>query len=471
MISIKPLSLKKIHIVGIGGIGMSGIADVLHHLGYDVQGSDASVGNANTTRLKGKGIQVFDGHAATHISKDIGVVVHSTAVQPDNPERVAALEMGIPVITRAEMLSELMRFYLTVAVSGTHGKTTTTSLVGQLMTDLAPTIINGGIINTAGSNVALGTGNWMVVEADESDGTFARVPATIAIVTNIDPEHLDYYGDFPTLKQAFTTFVERVAFYGFSVLCYDHPVVRELAEALTDVRIYTYGLHPNAQVRGENLRETPQGMRFDVRLSTAFSEADQETVLKDMFVPLHGTHNVLNALAAITVALKMNIQPERIQALFDSYKGVQRRFTETACLQGVRYIDDYAHHPTEIKAVLQAARGLTDKKIFVVFQPHRYSRLKNLFQDFLEALSSCDQLFVTPVYAAGETAEGGVTETHVVAEFNSQYQRPCEEVTSLEEVAQKLKALVSDGDMVLFLGAGDITKWAHEVPKLIEAQK
>jgi UDP-N-acetylmuramate--alanine ligase len=467
MISITPLKIKKIHIIGIGGIGMSGIADVLSHLGYTVQGSDQSPGNANTQRLVKKGMRVFFGHQANHIDEEISVVVHSTAIQAENPEIQAAIAQGIPVITRAEMLSELMRFYLTVAVSGTHGKTTTTSLIGHVMRDLSPTVINGGIINTAGSNVELGVGNWMVVEADESDGTFVRVPATISVVTNIDPEHLDYYGDFATLKTAFRSFVERVAFYGFAVLCYDHPVVREIALSLKDARIFTYGFHPNARVRAESVRETSEGMCFDVVIHEGGHDFGVSEI-KNILLPLYGKHNVLNALAAMTVGLKMGIAPEQIRSLLSSYQGVQRRFTETERLNGVRYIDDYAHHPTEIKAVIQAARGLTKGQIIVVFQPHRYSRLQSLFQDFLTALSLSDYLLVTPVYAGGETALPGITSQKVVEAYRTQYSKACALVQDPSDVMAHLKTLLVEGDLVLFLGAGDITKWAYAVPTLMK---
>ena len=343
-----------IHFIGIGGIGMSAIAEVLHNLGYPVQGSDMADG-ANVQRLRAKGITVHVGHRAENLG-DTEVVVTSTAIKLDNPERVEAKERHLPIVRRAEMLAELMRFKQSIAVGGTHGKTTTTSMVGQLLESggLDPTIINGGILNAIGTNARMGEGSWMVVEADESDGSFLKLPADIAIVTNIDPEHLDHYGTFDKAKDAFKTFVENVPFYGFGVMCIDHPEVQALVSQIEDRRLVTYGNNPQADVRFKNVRAEGANSKFDLIVHNRKSGEDE--LVEDLILPMPGVHNVSNATAAITVATQLGISLDSIREGLLAFKGVRRRFTHTGSWQGVEIFDDYAHHPVEILAVLKAAR-------------------------------------------------------------------------------------------------------------------
>ncbi|PLX30015.1 MAG: UDP-N-acetylmuramate--L-alanine ligase [Alphaproteobacteria bacterium] len=462
MLNISPLTIGKIHIIGIGGIGMSGIAKVLSHMGYQVQGSDQHQ-STNIDRLEEKGIHVFIGHDQRNITSDIEVIVYSSAVNQNNPELIAGKERGIPLLKRAEMLSELMRFYHTVAISGSHGKTTTTSLIGHVLKDIHPTVINGGVANTDGSNVQIGSGSWMVVEADESDGTFVRVPATVGVVTNIDAEHLEFYGSFDAVIEHFRHFIEGVAFYGFAVLCFDHPVVRRLAEETVDTRVVTYGFDEGADYQVYNLRSSAEGTVFNVRATKSNSE------MMDVFVPLHGRHNALNALAAIVVALKLRISPESIRGQLSHFKGVRRRFSLAGEVNGIQFIDDYAHHPVEIQAVLETARPLVSGKLIVVFQPHRYSRLNAFFEDFIHSTRGCDFLFVLPVYAAGEE-KGSQKDHHDFLEsYRSKGQASCRLVESRAGLTADLGRLsLEEGSMVLFLGAGDVTKWAYEVPPLFQ---
>src|SRR6266508_1791019 len=375
-----PREIGPIHFVGIGGIGMSGIAEVLSNLGYTVQGSDASE-SGNVTRLREKGITVSVGHKAENVN-GADVVVVSTAIKRDNPELMAARAQRIPVVRRAEMLAELMRLKSCVAIGGTHGKTTTTSMVAALLDagDLDPTVINGGIINAYGTNARLGAGDWMVVEADESDGTFLKLPADVAIVTNVDPEHLDHFGTFEAVQDAFRHFVENVPFYGFAVMCTDHPVVQLLVGQITDRRVITYGENPQADVRLVDLDHANGASRFSVVFRDRAGESVHE--IKALTLPMPGRHNALNATAAIAVAHELGIADEAIRKALASFGGVRRRFTKTGEWNGVPIIDDYGHHPVEIAAVLRAARESTKGAVIAVMQPHRYTRLHSLFEQF-----------------------------------------------------------------------------------------
>ena len=390
-----PRELGPIHFVGIGGIGMSGIAEVLANLGYKVQGSDAA-DSANIARLRDKGITVSIGHAAQNLGQ-AEVMVVSTAIRRDNPELMAAREKRIPVVRRAEMLEELMRLKTCVAIAGTHGKTTTTSLVATLLDagGFDPTVINGGIINAYGTNARLGDGDWMVVEADESDGTFLRLPADVAIVTNIDPEHLDHFKTFEAIKAAFLTLVENLPFYGFAVMCLDHPTVQELVGQIEDRRVVTYGENPQADVRLMDVDLTGGNARFNVLVRDRKTE--QATYMEDVLMPMPGHHNALNATAAIAVALQLKMPVQTIRKALANFGGVKRRFTRTGEWNGAQIFDDYGHHPVEIAAVLRAARASTRSKVIAVVQPHRYSRLQSLFAEFATCLNDADAVIVADV--------------------------------------------------------------------------
>ncbi|HEX2887423.1 UDP-N-acetylmuramate--L-alanine ligase, partial [Vineibacter terrae] len=410
-----PLSIGLIHFVGIGGIGMSGIAEVLHNLGYKVQGSDVA-DNANCKRLAALGIRVAIGHRADNLG-NAEVVVVSSAVKKDNPEVLAARARFVPVVRRAEMLGELMRLKWSVAVGGTHGKTTTTSMVAALLdaAHIDPTVINGGIINAYGTNARLGAGDWMVVESDESDGSFLRLPATIAVVTNIDPEHLDHYGDFDKVRDAFVTFVENIPFYGFAVLCFDHPEVQAIIPRVSDRRIVTYGLGANADVRAVDLRLDRDGADFDVVVTNR--AANETRLIPRMRLPMFGQHNVQNARAAIAVAVEMGIDDDTIRAGLANFSGVKRRFTKTGEAHGITVIDDYGHHPVEIAAVLRAARQAYggSGRVVAVMQPHRFSRLASLKNEFATCFTDADAVVITDVYAAGETPIEGVNRDMLVS--------------------------------------------------------
>jgi len=446
-----------IHFVGIGGIGMSGIAEVMHILGYKVQGSDAAEGY-RIAGLRELGIPVTIGHSADNVA-EAAVVVVSTAVPKDNPEVEAAYERRIPVVRRAEMLAELMRLKATVAVAGTHGKTTTTSMVAALLDagGIDPTVINGGIINAYGSNARLGSSDWMVVEADESDGSFLRLDGTIAVVTNIDPEHLDHYGSFEKVKDSFVEFVENVPFYGAALLCVDHPEVQSIIPRLRDRRVVTYGFAAQADVRGDNVQPVPGGNLFDVSIRDR--HGDVRTISR-VSLPMPGRHNVQNALAAIGVAAELGIPDEVLAHGFDKFHGVKRRFTKVGEVQGAVIIDDYGHHPVEIKAVLAAAREGARGRVIALVQPHRYTRLQALMDDFQGAFNDADVVLVAPVYAAGEEPIDGVDSEALVAGLKERGHRAARTVASLEDACAVLRDLAARGDMVICLGAGDITKWA-----------
>jgi len=462
-----PQGLGLIHFVGIGGIGMSGIAEVLHNLGYKVQGSDVADG-ANTRRLAELGIAVMVGHQAKNLGA-AEVVVVSSAIKPDNPEIVAARTRRIPVVRRAEMLGELMRLRWAIAVAGTHGKTTITSMIGALLeaAQLDPTVINGGIINAYGTNPRLGEGDWMVVEADESDGTFTRLPAAIAVVTNIDPEHLDHYGDFAALQQAFETFAGNIPFYGFAVLCIDHPVVQGLIPKLAERRIRTYGLSPQADIRAVNIRLGAEGSAYDAVVADR-ATAKTRTI-RNLFLPMFGEHNVLNSLAAIAVAAEMGLGDAVVRASFKNFKGVRRRFTKTGEWNGIAIIDDYGHHPVEIAAVLKAARSITAGKVIAVVQPHRYTRLADLFEGFCTCFNDADTVVVADVYAAGETPIDGVDKGALVAGLAGHGHRHVLSLGDPAGLAALVGELAKPGDMVVCLGAGSITNWANALPGELEA--
>lgn len=461
-----------IHFIGIGGIGMSGIAEVMHNLGYKVQGSDVAEGYV-VEGLRKKGIPVMIGHKAENLG-DAAVVVTSTAIKKGNPEVDLALERRVPVIRRAEMLAELMRLKSTVAVAGTHGKTTTTSMIAALLDagGVDPTVINGGIINSYGSNARLGKSDWMVVEADESDGSFLRLDGTLAVVTNIDPEHLDHYGSFDKVKDAFVEFVENVPFYGAAMLCLDHPEVQAILPRVQDRRIVTYGFSAQADIRGENVVSVPGGNRFDVQIRERDGSIRR---IEGIEMPMPGRHNVLNAMAAIGVALQMGIDDATIQTGFAKFGGVKRRFTKVGEIpagQGVAtVIDDYGHHPVEIKAVLAAAREGARGRVIAVVQPHRFTRLRDLMDEFQQAFNDADIVYAAPVYPAGEQPIEGVDSAELVAGLKRRGHRNAATVEGADDLARVIAADVQADDMIICLGAGDITKWAAGLAPAIAAKE
>ncbi|GLV26029.1 UDP-N-acetylmuramate--L-alanine ligase [Sphingobium sp. Cam5-1] len=461
-----------IHFIGIGGIGMSGIAEVMHNLGYKVQGSDVAEGYV-VEGLRKKGIDVMIGHKAENLG-DAAVVVTSTAIKKGNPEVDLALEKRVPVIRRAEMLAELMRLKSTVAVAGTHGKTTTTSMVAALLDagGVDPTVINGGIINSYGSNARLGKSDWMVVEADESDGSFLRLDGTLAVVTNIDPEHLDHYGSFDKVKDAFVEFVENVPFYGAAMLCLDHPEVQAILPRVQDRRIVTYGFSAQADIRGENVQPIPGGNRFDVQIRERDGSLRR---IEGVEMPMPGRHNVLNAMAAIGVALQMGIDDATIQTGFAKFGGVKRRFTKVGEIpagQGVAtVIDDYGHHPVEIKAVLAAAREGAKGRVIAVVQPHRFTRLRDLMDEFQQAFNDADVVYAAPVYPAGEQPIEGVDSAELVAGLKRRGHRHAATVEGADDLARVIADDLQADDMIICLGAGDITKWAAGLAPAVAAKE
>jgi len=457
-----------IHFIGIGGIGMSGIAEVMHNLGYKVQGSDVAEGYV-IQGLRDRGITVHIGHRAENLG-DAAVVVTSTAIKRGNPEVELAYETRVPVVRRAEMLAELMRLKSTVAVAGTHGKTTTTSMVAALLDagGVDPTVINGGIINSYGSNARLGASDWMVVEADESDGSFLRLDGTIAVVTNIDPEHLDHYGDFDAVKRAFVDFVENVPFYGAALMCLDHPEVQAILPRIRDRRVVTYGFSAQSDVRAVNVTPIPGGNRFEVIVRARDGSSRS---IEGIELPMPGRHNVQNALAAVGVALELGVPDAVIQTGFAKFGGVKRRFTKVGEVDGVTVIDDYGHHPVEIRAVLAAAREGVEGRVIAVVQPHRYSRLGNLMDDFQSAFNDADIVYATPVYAAGEAPVEGVDSAALVAGLKLRGHRSAQVIDDAEALARVLAETVQPGDMVVCLGAGDITKWAAGLADAIAAER
>ncbi len=464
-----PEKIGLVHFVGIGGIGMSGIAEVLHNLGYDVQGSDQN-DSANVQRLRDKGIQVHIGHRAENL-EGAEVVVASSAIKQDNPERVEARRRNLPTVRRAEMLAELMRFRKSIAIGGTHGKTTTTTMVSTLLVTggLDPTVINGGIINDFGTNARMGDGEWMVVEADESDGTFLKLPADVAVVTNIDPEHLDHYGNYEEVKKAFTTFVENVPFYGFGVMCLDHPEVQAQVAKITDRRVVTYGQNPQAQVRFCDVETEGSTSHF------AVEKRDRKTNeierIDGLSLPMPGLYNVSNATAAIAIALELGVSHDDIRKGISSFGGVKRRFTHTGSWNGVEIYDDYAHHPVEISSVLSAARQASSGKVIAIKQPHRYTRLESLFGDFCACFNDADHVLVAPVYEAGETPIDGINSVTLAEGLRSGGHRDAVAIDGPESIAAKIAEIAEPGDYVIFLGAGSVSQWAYALPDELAALK
>ncbi|MEO9338126.1 UDP-N-acetylmuramate--L-alanine ligase [Mesorhizobium sp. SB112] len=463
-----PETIGLVHFIGIGGIGMSGIAEVLHNLGYRVQGSDQAE-SANVQRLRDKGIECFVGHKAENLG-DAEVVVVSTAIKKTNPELKAARERLLPIVRRAEMLAELMRFRQAVAIGGTHGKTTTTSMVATLLDagGLDPTVINGGIINAYGTNARMGEGEWMVVEADESDGTFLKLPAEIAVVTNIDPEHLDHYGSFDKVREAFRQFVENVPFYGFGVMCTDHPEVQALVSRIEDRRVITYGENTQADVRFVNHRMVGATSHFDVLVRDRKSGKDE--IISDLALPMPGRHNVSNATAAIAVAHELGLTAEQIRKGLSSFGGVKRRFTHTGSWNGVEIFDDYGHHPVEIKAVLGAARDATKGRVIAIAQPHRFTRLRDLFDDFSSCFNDADTVLLAPVYTAGEEPIEGVNSETLTSRIRAGGHRDARYIEGPGDIAPIIRDVAKPGDFVIFLGAGNITQWAYALPKDLGGQ-
>jgi UDP-N-acetylmuramate--alanine ligase len=462
-----PFDIGIVHFIGIGGIGMSGIAEVMHNLGYKVQGSDFAQ-SANVDRLTALGINVMIHQKAENIGES-KVIVISSAIKDGNPEVIEARERGLPIVRRAEMLAELMRLKWCVSVAGTHGKTTTTSLVATVLekAGIDPTVINGGIINNYGTNAKLGEGDWMVVEADESDGTFVKLPATIAIVTNIDPEHLDFYGTFENVKIAFRHFLDRVPFYGAAIMCIDHAEVQALIPEVQNRKVISYGLTAQADIQAINIRPWRGSVVFDVRVLERLT--GKRHLIKDISLPMPGDHNIQNALAAIAVGLEMGVDDDVLREAFASFGGVNRRFTKTGIVDGVTFIDDYGHHPVEIAAALKAARSSFDGRVTAVVQPHRYSRLESLFEEFCTCFNDADCVLVAPVYAAGEDPIEGFDSIALAAGLKDHGHRDAHCFGSEGGLPKLLSEKMSEGDVVVFLGAGSITKWANDIPELVQA--
>ena len=457
-----PRDIGPVHFIGIGGIGMSGIAEVLVNLGHTVQGSDQA-DSANVKRLRDKGVNIAIGHAAENLA-GARVVVVSSAIKSDNPELIAARAQRLPVVRRAEMLAELMRLKSCVAIAGTHGKTTTTSMVAALLDagGFDPTVINGGIINAYGTNARLGAGDWMVVEADESDGTFLKLPADIAVVTNVDPEHLDYFKTFDAVQEAFRAFVENVPFYGFSVMCTDHPVVQSLVGRIEDHRIVSYGENPQADVQLTDVSHAGGTSLFTIVLRERAGRPLHE--IKNLALPMPGRHNALNATAAVAVAHELGVADDVIRSALAKFGGVRRRFTKTGTWNGVTIIDDYGHHPVEIAAVLRAARESTKGQVIAVVQPHRYTRLAALFEQFCTCFNDADVVIVANVYPAGEAPIPGADRDSLVQGLRTHGHRHVVALDSPEKLASLIAAAAQPGDYVACLGAGSITQWAYALP-------
>ena len=461
------LQIGPLHFIGIGGIGMSGIAEVMHNLGYKIQGSDAA-DSPNVKRLRAQGIKISIGHSAENLG-DAAVVVYSSAVKADNPELAVARARHTPTVKRAEMLAELMRLKSAVAIAGTHGKTTTTTMVAALLEagGFDPTVINGGIINAYGTNARLGQGDWMVVEADESDGTFVKLPATIAIVTNIDPEHLDHYRGFEGLKRAFDTFVENIPFYGFAVLCIDPPEVQAMIGRVSDRRLITYGYGPQADVRAVNVRFEGGLSHFDVLLSDRVKGGSR--TFAGLMLPMPGEHNVQNSLSAIAVARELGVPDVTVREALAQFEGVKRRFTKTGVWNGATIIDDYAHHPVEILSALKAARQVASGKVIAVVQPHRFTRLKELFKEFSICMHGADTVIVSDVYPAGEQPIAGISRESLVESMRAHGHRNVVALQSPEELPKIVAEIAHPGDYVVCMGAGTITNWANTLPGQLQA--
>ena len=457
-----PLSVGTIHFVGIGGIGMSGIAEILHTLQYSVQGSDITDGG-NVARLRDLGINISIGHRADNLG-DAEIVVISSAIKQDNPEVLEARSRQVPIVPRAEMLSAIMRLKWGIAVAGTHGKTTTTSIVAAVLdaARLDPTVINGGIINAYGTNARLGSGEWIVVEADESDGTFIKLPATVAVVTSIDPEHLDYYGDFEALKHSFIKFTQNIPFYGFATMCIDDDKVQALISKVSNRRIITYGLNPEADIRAINIQIDHEGSNFSV---IALQRASNTKIDLGRFsLPMIGKHNIRNALAAIAIAHEMGVNANVIRNALSEFRGVKRRFTRTGVVNDVTIIDDYGHHPVEISAVLAAARASASNKVIAVVQPHRFTRLRDLFDEFCTCFEDADIVIVTDIYAAGETPIDGYNRDTLIEGIKARGHKHVLPLKTPDSLPNLITAVAQPKDYVVCLGAGDITTWAKSLP-------
>jgi UDP-N-acetylmuramate--alanine ligase len=463
-----PTTFGVVHFIGIGGIGMSGIAEILHNLGYVVQGSDQQ-DNANVARLRKIGIKVMVGHSPSNI-EGAQVIVISSAVKQNNPELAAAQTQKIPIILRAEMLGELMRFKWSVAIAGSHGKTTTTSLVATLLEQAGfdPTVINGGVINSYGTNARLGTGRWMVVESDESDGSFTKLPATIGVVTNIDPEHLEHYGSFEELKKAFIIFLKNLPFYGYGVVCIDHPIVREICQNITDRKLITYGKHKDADVGLQKLSYENGSSHFSVTLKSKDNKDPQ--IFENLTLPMLGEHNVMNSLAAIAVAHELGIPENTIREGLLRFSGVKRRFTLTGVSSERSIIDDYAHHPVEIEAVLKTAKTAATKgKVVVVFQPHRYTRFSSLIEEFGQCFDAADSIIVSDIYSAGETPIPGINHDSVISTIQKYQDKPIFKLEKPEDLSSLVASITHEGDYVVCVGAGTITNWAYALPAELNA--
>ena len=462
-----PLPLGFMHFVGIGGIGMSGIADILVNLGYKVRGSDLKE-NTLTERLSRKGVDVVIGHKAENV-RGASVVVVSSAISKDNPEVLEARRLKIPVIRRAEMLAELMRMKMSIAIAGTHGKTTTTSLVAAILdqANLNPTVINGGIINAYNSNARLGDGDWIVVEADESDGSFTRLMSTVAVVTNIDFDHIDNFKNFGELRGLFAKFVENIPFYGVGILCIDHSEVAKIASETLDRKIITYGFDNKADVSCTNVQLTSSGTQFDVIFSqNMVDKYNINKVWKGFSLNIFGKHNVQNSLAAIAVGLELRISEESLKLALGAFMGVKRRFTKVTEVNGITIIDDYAHHPVEISAVLNTARSVCKGKVIAVIQPHRYSRLKNFLSEFAKCLELSDYCFILPIYSAGEQ-DNGIDHFSLLKVLNESKRVPADFAQDVQTLKSQISSIVAPGDYVVFLGAGDVTRWAYQLADLM----
>lgn len=468
-----PKDIGPLHFIGIGGIGMSGIAEILNTLGYTVQGSDQAE-NANVKRLREKGMKIHIGHEPENIEEGIAAVVISSAIKQNNPELQTARDLNIPIVRRAEMLAELMRMKWAVAIGGTHGKTTTTSMVGQMLetANFDPTVINGGIVNAYGTNVRLGKSDIMVVEADESDGTFTRLPASVAVVTNMDAEHMDHYGSFDAVKNAYRQFIHNLPFYGYAVLCIDHPEVQALVPSVKDRKIITYGFNPQADVQVANVKSDADGSTFDVTFSAKINHGE-DLFLRDVHLPMLGRHNVQNSLVALAIAHEMGVAAPILKKGLSGFTGVKRRFTKTGETHGVTVIDDYAHHPIEIETVLKTARtavAKNDAKVIAVMQPHRYSRLNDLFEDFCKCFNDAHTVIITDVYEAGEDPIENRNKMALVEGIKSHGHKDVHALPSRAELAHMVAKFSQNGDYVICMGAGDITGWAYDLPAQLDEE-
>lgn len=463
-----PFSIGMVHLVGIGGSGMSCIAELMHNVGYNIQGSDIS-DSSNVKRLRAMGIPIVIGHKPENI-ENAGVIVVSSAINDENPEIKEARLRHIPVVKRAEMLAELMRLKWSIAVGGTHGKTTTTSMIAAVMktAGLDPTVANGGIINSYGTNAYLGEGKWMVAEADESDGSFIKLPATAVVVTNMDAEHLNYYGTFEKMKEAYHSFVQNIPFYGFACLCIDHPEVQSLISSISDRRIITYGLNPQAEITAQNIHAEPGMITFDVLVSDRVNGKGCERIIEGFQLPMYGKHNVQNALAAIAIGVQLGLLDQDMRSALADFTGVKRRFTKTGTYNGITVFDDYGHHPIEIYSTIKAARDVVKKKIIAVFQPHRYSRVADLFEMFCTCFNDADCVIVSDVYAAGEKPIPGALKQDIIEGLRAHGHRHVIDMESPEKLPSIIKETASSGDIVICLGAGTVSSWAYALPAELE---